>query len=78
MLKKDRSIEAPGRLDNLKELVNAINEFESLQNFLEHIQLVMEGANNQNLELKQGQKVQHGKQTFGIRQGCPSHHISLF
>ena len=26
MLKKDRSIEAPGRLDNLKELVNAINE----------------------------------------------------
>ena len=50
MLKKDRSIEAPGRLDNLKELVNAINEFESLQNFLEHIQLVMEGANNQNLE----------------------------
>ena len=50
MLKKDRSIEAPGRLDNLKELVNAINEVESLQNFLEHIQLVMEGANNQNLE----------------------------
>ena len=50
MLKKDRSIEAPGRLDNLKELVNAINEFESLQNFLEHIQLVMEGANNQNIE----------------------------
>ena len=50
MLKKDRSIEAPGRLDNLKELVNAINEFESLQNFLEQIQLVMEGANNQNLE----------------------------
>ncbi len=50
MLKKDRSIEAPGRLDNLKELVNAIDEFESLQNFLEHIQLVMEGANNQNLE----------------------------
>ena len=50
MLKKDRSIEAPGRLDNLKELVNAINEFESLQNFLEHIQLVMEGANNQEIE----------------------------
>ena len=50
MLKKDRSIEAPGRLDNLKELVNAINEFESLQNFLEHIQLVMEGANNQDIE----------------------------
>ena len=50
MLKKDRSIEAPGRLDNLKELVNAINEFQSLQNFLDHIQLVMEGANNQDIE----------------------------
>ena len=50
MLKKDRSIEAPGRLDNLKELVNAINEFDSLSNFLEHIQLVMDGSNNQNME----------------------------
>ena len=46
MLKKDRSIEAPGRLDNLKELVNAVNEFDSLSNFLEHIQLVMDGASN--------------------------------
>jgi DNA helicase-2/ATP-dependent DNA helicase PcrA len=50
MLKKDRSIEAPGRLENLKELVNAINEFDSLANFLEHIQLVMDGSNNQNTE----------------------------
>tara|TARA_B100000686_G_scaffold353260_1_gene458167 strand:+ start:4445 stop:6625 length:2181 start_codon:yes stop_codon:yes gene_type:complete len=50
MLKKDRSIEAPGRLDNLKELVNAINEFESLSNFLEHIQLVMDGTSNNNHE----------------------------
>ena len=50
MLKKDRSIEAPGRLDNLKELVNAINEFDSLSNFLEHIQLVMDVSNNQNME----------------------------
>ena len=50
MLKKDRSIEAPGRLDNLKELVNAINEFDSLSNFLEHIQLVMDGASNDSNE----------------------------
>ena len=50
MLKKDRSIEAPGRLDNLKELVNAINEFDALANFLEHIQLVMDASNNQNIE----------------------------
>ena len=36
-----------GRLENLKELVNAINEFDSLANFLEHIQLVMDASNNQ-------------------------------
>jgi len=50
MLKKDRSIEAPGRLDNLKELINALDEFESLSNFLEHIQLVMDGTTNDNHE----------------------------
>ena len=50
MLLKDKSIEAPGRLENLKELVNAINEFESLPNFLEHIQLVMDGGANSNVE----------------------------
>jgi DNA helicase-2/ATP-dependent DNA helicase PcrA len=50
MLLKDKSIEAPGRLENLKELVNAINEFDSLSNFLEHIQLVMDGGANANVE----------------------------
>ena len=50
MLLKDKSIEAPGRLENLKELVNAINEFDSLSNFLEHIQLVMDGGANSNVE----------------------------
>ena len=50
MLKKDRSIEAPGRLDNLKELINALDEFKSLSNFLEHIQLVMDGTTNDNHE----------------------------
>src|SRR5215470_13002679 len=40
----DKSPEAPGRLENLKELVNAMAEFENLAGFLEHISLVMENA----------------------------------
>ena len=42
MWKEDKSPDAPGRLDNLKELVAGMEEFESLSGFLEHIQLVME------------------------------------
>jgi DNA helicase-2/ATP-dependent DNA helicase PcrA len=38
----DKSADAPGRLDNLKELVNAMAEFDSLAGFLEHVALVME------------------------------------
>ncbi|MBM3572446.1 MAG: DNA helicase II [Alphaproteobacteria bacterium] len=40
----DKSPEAPGRLENLKELVAAIEEFETLPAFLEHVSLVMERA----------------------------------
>ncbi len=40
--KNDKSTEAPGRLENLKELVKALEEFENLQGFLEHVSLVME------------------------------------
>ncbi len=43
-LKADKSPEAPGRLENLKELVGAMEEFESLPAFLEHISLVMENT----------------------------------
>ncbi|MCQ4162074.1 UvrD-helicase domain-containing protein [Roseomonas sp. GC11] len=42
MWKQDKSPEAPGRLDNLKELLRAMAEFESLAGFLEHVALVME------------------------------------
>ncbi|MCC7017495.1 MAG: UvrD-helicase domain-containing protein [Rhodospirillales bacterium] len=42
MLKADRSPEAPGRLENLKELVAAMEEFGSLAAFLEHVALVMD------------------------------------
>ncbi|MBK8175054.1 MAG: UvrD-helicase domain-containing protein [Rhodospirillales bacterium] len=42
MWQADRSPEASGRLDNLKELVAALVEFESLAGFLEHVSLVMD------------------------------------
>jgi DNA helicase-2/ATP-dependent DNA helicase PcrA len=47
MLKADKSAEAPGRLDNLKELVRSMEQFESLAGFLEHVQLVMDVEQNE-------------------------------
>ncbi|HUW81100.1 MAG TPA: 3'-5' exonuclease, partial [Acidocella sp.] len=42
MWKADKSPDAPGRLENLKELVRALADFESLQGFLDHVALVMD------------------------------------
>jgi DNA helicase II / ATP-dependent DNA helicase PcrA len=44
MWQADKSPDAPGRLENLKELVVAMAEFENLAGFLEHVSLVMENA----------------------------------
>jgi DNA helicase-2/ATP-dependent DNA helicase PcrA len=46
MWKADKSPDAPGRLENLKELVRAIADFETLQGFLDHVSLVMENEEN--------------------------------
>lgn len=42
MWQNDKTPEAPGRLENLKELVGQLNNFENLQGFLEHVSLVMD------------------------------------
>ncbi len=42
MWKADKSPEAPGRLDNLKEFVRALADFDTLAGFLDHVSLVME------------------------------------
>jgi len=42
MWQKDRSADAAGRLENLKELIRSMDEFENLAGFLEHIALVMD------------------------------------
>jgi DNA helicase-2/ATP-dependent DNA helicase PcrA len=44
MWQADKSIEAPGRLENLKEFVRALEDFDSLEGFLDHVSLVMENA----------------------------------
>ncbi|MDE1151763.1 MAG: UvrD-helicase domain-containing protein [Micavibrio sp.] len=42
MWQADKSPEAAGRLENLKEFVSALEDFENLDTFLEHVSLVME------------------------------------
>ena len=45
MLKNDKSVEAPGRIDNLKELIGVMGDKENyptLADFLEHVSLVMD------------------------------------
>ncbi len=44
MWKNDKSADAPGRLENLKELVRSISEFENLGGFLDHVSLVMDNV----------------------------------
>jgi DNA helicase-2/ATP-dependent DNA helicase PcrA len=46
MWQADKSPEAPGRLENLKELVRAMADFDTLQGFLDHVSLVMENEEN--------------------------------
>ena len=42
MWQNDKTPEAPGRLENLKELIKALEAFENLQGFLEHVSLIMD------------------------------------
>lgn len=49
MWQEDNSPDAPGRLENLKEFVNAIEEFEFLPGFLDHVSLVTDN-NNQSMD----------------------------
>ena len=47
MWQTHKSADAPGRLENLKELVAAIDDFDTLGSFLEHIALVMDNETSQ-------------------------------
>ncbi|XKG97847.1 UvrD-helicase domain-containing protein [Pelagibacterium halotolerans] len=50
MWQNDKSADAPGRLENLKELVRSMEEFENLGGFLEHIALVMDRDSGEGAE----------------------------
>jgi DNA helicase II / ATP-dependent DNA helicase PcrA len=50
MWQNDKSAEAPGRLENLKELIRSMESFESLRGFLEHVSLVMDVEQNENMD----------------------------
>ncbi len=52
MWQNDKTPEAPGRLENVKELVKALEQFENLQGFLEHVSLIMD-----NEKENEGEKV---------------------
>jgi len=43
----DKTPEGPGRLENLKELVKALEQFENLQGFLEHVSLIMDNESDE-------------------------------
>jgi len=42
MWQNDKSPDSPGRLENLKELIRSMEEFETMGGFLEHVALVMD------------------------------------
>ncbi|MDA5195091.1 ATP-dependent helicase [Govanella unica] len=46
MWQQDKSAEAPGRLENLAELMRAMEGFDNLGGFLEHVSLVMDNEQN--------------------------------
>ncbi|MGY6644744.1 MAG: ATP-dependent helicase [Salinarimonas sp.] len=48
MWQKDKSADAHGRLENLKEFVRSMEEFPDLLSFLEHVSLVMERNESDN------------------------------
>ncbi|MCB5177153.1 ATP-dependent helicase [Microvirga lenta] len=50
MWQKDKSADAAGRLENLKELVRSMEDFPDLQSFLEHVSLVMEANESDTTE----------------------------
>ena len=47
MWQNDKTPEAPGRLENLKELIKALEQFENLQGFLEHVSLIMDNESEE-------------------------------
>ena len=70
MLQADRSAESAGRLENLAELARAMEEYETLGAFLEHVTLVMD--NDAGRRGRQGHDHDHPRrQGAGVRHRLP-------
>ncbi len=50
MWQQDKTPEAPGRLENLKSLIEGLEEFDNLQGFLEHVSLIMDNDSEDAVE----------------------------
>jgi len=50
MWRKDKGLDAPGRLENLGELVQQMARFDALEEFLDHVSLVMEAEGGSEAE----------------------------
>ena len=50
MWQADKSPDAQGRLENLKELIKALENFDNLQGFLEHVALIMDNESEDSSE----------------------------
>ena len=71
MWQQDKSPEAPGRLENLKELVRALADFDTLAGFLDHVSLVME--NDEAARRGPGQPDDTARREgTGVRHGVPA------
>ena len=71
MLRADRSPEAEGRLENLKELTNALQEFDALPAFLEHVALLTDNA--EQVRRRHGERHDPARrQGAGVRHRVPA------
>lgn len=51
MWRQDKSADSAGRLENLKELVSALSDFDNIPTFLEHVSLVLDTTTNTTSEM---------------------------
>ncbi len=72
MWQNDKSAEAPGRLENLKELIRSMEEYESLRGFLEHVALVMDAEQNEDLDAVNIMTLHSAKGLSLKRSSCPA------
>ena len=72
MLKADKSPQAQTRLENLKELVRAMGDFDSLNAFLEHIELVMDASQGEETDDQVQILTLHAAKGLEMADGVPA------